>query len=466
MAQRQGGAGFITGFAGGLVLSAGAFVASAVLIPPAAVEPVPVAEEIPVPPRLPSITEPTNTGPETQQTQAVRPNTSEPQVPTSAPAVDPAINQGGVALAPAPAINLEEQSGAPIARAPSSGFTAPQSSGGLGSPSVETASLSAGATAPARPRAGIGAPAGGAGLEAAVLAPSAAPTATLPSMNTDGSLARPRVTAIQPEAAPQSVDTAPEASTPPPPPPSIPAVTPVSESVVPEQAPRRIYAADFEVTTDQPLISVILVDSGAEAFPQATIDALSLPLTIAIPADARDAVERSAAFRRAGFEVLAMIPADIAVQMGSMTEQQITETLAGVFAAVPEAVGVIDAEGGAMSSSSTVTRTALEYLALTGHVIVTQAGQGFNQSDRLAAAEGVPSAMVERRLNSTFGGGAMVNGLQRVALDARSRGGAILIGQSDAETITSILTWAFSPSSRAVSLAPVTPLLERFEDSR
>jgi polysaccharide deacetylase 2 family uncharacterized protein YibQ len=144
----------------------------------------------------------------------------------------------------------------------------------------------------------------------------------------------------------------------------------------------------------------------------------------------------------------------------------VAETLASVFMAVPEAIGVIDAEGGAMSSDSRVTRAALDYLSLSGHVMVTQVGRGFNQADRLAAAAGVPSATVDRRLDSSLGGAAMVNGLQRVALEARSSGGAMLIGQGNSETITSIVTWAFSPASRAVSLSPVTPLLERFEDSR
>jgi len=464
MAAQRGGAGFLGGFAGGIVLSVAAFAGAAIAFPPPPVEEQTVSEELLIPPRLPTLEGQTNTGPVTPQVQATRPRTSEPVAPTSAPAVDPQLSQGGVALAPAPQPDLGEDSGAPVATVEANEFNAPQRADALSTPATETAGLSAGATAPARPRAGIGAPA--AGLELTNAPVVEAPTATLPSMSSDGSLTRPRVTGIQPEVGGQPADTAPEANTPDEPVFSLPDAQPASEPIAPEEAPRRIYAADFNVPGDQPLISVVLIDGGVAAFPQETIDALSLPLTIAISADSVDAAQRSRAFRAAGFEVLAMIPDSIAADMKTMDDQGVIETLASVFMAVPEAVGVLDAEGGAISSDSRVTRAALDYLALTGHVMVTQAGQGFNQSDRLAAAVGVPSATVERRLNSSFGGAAMVNGLQRVALDARSRGGSILIGQSDSETITSIVTWAFSPASRAVSLSPVTPLLERFEATR
>ncbi|WP_185804629.1 polysaccharide deacteylase family 2 protein [Pontivivens nitratireducens] len=468
MAARRDGSGFFGGFIGGLVLSVAAFVGAAIAFPPPTLDKVQQIDEIQLPPRLPTLEGQTNTGPVTRQLEATRPRTSEPVVPSSAPAVDPQVNPGSVALAPAPDANEGARSGAPVATAPSDSFTTPQGGVGLNAPETQTATLSV-ATAPARPRAGINAP--GPGLEPAAAPGADAPTANLPRMNADGSLTRPRVTGIQPEVGGTSADAIPQAEPAPTPlvaaPASIlPEAEPVSAPVPPEEAPRRIFASNFLAPEGQPLISVVLIDGGTGDFPQETIDALSLPLTVAIPANAPDAVERSRAFRAAGFEVLAMIPQDIATAMGEMDDQGVAETLASVFMAVPEAIGVIDAEGGAMSSDSRVTRAALDYLSLSGHVMVTQAGRGFNQADRLAAAAGVPSATVDRRLDSSLGGAAMVNGLQRVALEARSSGGAMLIGQGNSETITSIVTWAFSPASRAVSLSPVTPLLERFEDSR
>lgn len=468
MAKASGGGSFAGGFVGGILLSALAFVGSAVLVPPA---PAPVVEvetetEPALPPRLPTLDQQTVPDSVTQQAEAVRPQTAEPQVPASAPAVDPAINQGSAALGMAPSLDVGLDSGAPAPRPAAPSGPARPAGAGLSAPSTESAALSAGATAPARPRADVGAP-GGALEPASAPATTSpnVPTAALPSMNADGSLSRPRVTGIQPEVGTVRQDAAPEADTAAaPPPPSIPEAAPVEEPVAPEQAPRRLYAANFNAPENQPLISVILVDGGNESFSLDSLAAISFPMTIAVPADARDAAERARAFRAAGFEVLALVPDDIAASMAAMDDQGVLETLAGIFEAVPEAVGILDARGGAIGGDSRVTRTTLDYLTLTGHVLLTQAGQGFNQTGRLAAAAGVPSATVERTLDSSGGGAAMVGSLQRVALDARSRGGALLIGQGDQATLTSVLTWAFSPSSREVSLAPVTPLLDRFAD--
>ncbi len=414
------------------------------------------AEGDPAPARLP---QQSNEAAPAPQQQAGRPATSEPQQPATAPAVDPAVSQGTIALGSSPDFPTGEDSFAPR---PSTGDNAVsiQRGSGLNAPDTEVASLSVSSGAPARPVTGGGLPGAAPGSETA---PETA-SASLPNMNADGSLNRRGVvTSIQPEAGQFASEDAPQAdSTPPPPPPArLPVADPISEAVAPELAPRRVNAAEFTVPEGQPLMSVILIDDGADSIPIADAASVSLPVTIAVPAEASDAAERGAAFRAAGFEVLALLPEGELGDLAAMDDQGVIETVASVLAAVPDAVGLMDRADGVIVSDRRITEAALEYLALSGHVLVTQQrARGLNQVDRMASSMGVHGDSATRLLEETTDGGAISAILRRTSVDARTEGGAILVAPGDAAALTGLVTWRFSRAGRDVALAPITPLLD------
>ncbi len=464
MAMASGGGSFLSGFFGGLVVSAAAFVGLTIAIPPQVVEPaapVEVAIEQTPPPDTPQFPE-VISGEATPSSQSApdQPSASgEPTEPAPTPAVDPPISQREIALAPIPLPESEitAESGAPRpSSSATGGVTIPSTSSALDSPETAVVNLSASAASPSRPRAGTGAPGRSLGLDA----PTAGAPSSLPRATPTGSLSRPQVTSIQPEAGTTASDPTPQApAAAAPPPPRLPDAEPVTEAVAQERSPLRLNAARFNDPGGRALLSVVLVDLGEDQFPIETLDNLSLPVTIAIPADLPDAAARASAFRSAGVEVLAMIPEGTLGDLDTLDTASQRERLAEILAAVPQAVGLIDRTGGVVSSSTATAQAVVDYVELSGHALLVQPSIGLTQPDRLAEAANVPAATISRVLDASQGVPAMQNALQRVAVDARSTGSSVVMGNSDPATITTLLTWAITSGNREIALAPVSAVV-------
>ncbi|QPH53955.1 divergent polysaccharide deacetylase family protein [Pontivivens ytuae] len=463
MAMASGGGSFLSGFFGGLVVSAAAFVGLTIAIPPQVVEPaapVEVAIEQAPPPDTPQFPE-VISGEATPSSQSAPDQPSASGVPTEpapTPAVDPPISQREIALAPIPLPESEitAESGAPRPSSSSTGgVTIPSTSSALDAPETAVVNLSASSASPSRPRAGTGAPGRSLGLDT----PTTGAPNSLPRASATGSLSRPPVASIQPEAGATSSDPTPQAPEAAAPPPSLPDADPVTEAVAQERSPLRLNAARFNDPGGRALLSVVLVDLGEDQFPISTLDNLSLPVTIAIPADLPNAAQRAAAFRSAGVEVLAMIPEGTLGDLNTLDTTSQRERLAEILAAVPQAVGLIDRTGGVVSSSTATAQAVVDYVELSGHALLVQPSIGLTQPDRLAEAANVPAATISRVLDASEGVPAMQNALQRVAVDARSTGSSVVMGNSDAATITTLLTWAITSGNREIALAPVSAVV-------
>ncbi|MGB0498282.1 MAG: divergent polysaccharide deacetylase family protein [Rubricella sp.] len=447
-----GGGGFFKGFLGGALVSVLALGAVAVVNP---IEP-DVAVDTP---DLPAVAVPGNDTDPGDRESAARPAVSEPASPGGTPAVDPSVDAEGAVIE-----NGGEAGDAPALAGGSAavetrpGIQSPQTTA---RPQVETQAGLSGTGNPNRVSVG----GGGTPQGLSVSVPESSGAIPRPSNSSLDTPQRPRndLALLTPPAderpgAPAPV-TAPDPTVP------VPDVEIPTEPIAEDMAPRNIYAAEFNYTGNRPLLSVILIDAGEEGVDIAALADLQFPVTFAVPANAPDAIARTQSYRAAGFEVVALVPDGRPGDLSGQSRDDIEARLVGFLTNVPEAVGLMDRLDGDLPRDDGATRSALEVVNLTGHLLVTHREQGFNRVDSLADVMGVPSATVTRVLPSNGDAAAIRAGLDRAAVAARSNGGAVVVGRTDSATLTTLFTWVLSTSTRAVDLAPVTALVQRLENN-
>lgn len=218
-------------------------------------------------------------------------------------------------------------------------------------------------------------------------------------------------------------------------------------------------ANEFPVT-DDPLMSVILMDNGKIAAQLPSLQKLNLPLTIAVSLDDADANARATTYRDAGFEVLAMTPRNVQLSLsGGQSNDQVSALLDQYFDIMPNSVGLIDRPSANLQKDQKLSRAVVKHFAKTGHGLVTYAG-GLNGVKRIADQENVSSGAVFRFLDKSGEAGQIVTQqLDRAAREARSKGTVIVMATPSAATLSTLVGWSLSSKARAVTLAPVSASL-------
>ena len=81
-----------------------------------------------------------------------------------------------------------------------------------------------------------------------------------------------------------------------------------------------------------------------------------------------------------------------------------------------------------------------------------------NTAQKLAAQEGIPSALVFRQLVAGSSG-AVVRALDQAAFRARQEGGIVMVADSDAAIVEGLLEWSLSTLRSDTALAPLSAVL-------
>lgn len=463
--------GFATGFLSGTALSVVTLIGLAVIVPLET----PSSLNAPLP-GLPETAVPVEDTAQVDTESTGLPAIASPAEPSSTPAVDPEIPREDIALAPVVSgsstsetvvIGSVDSSDAIRAEAPP---PPPPSNTGLSTQATVT-----GTENPDRVQ--LDQSASPAGALTAAPAPDAA-LPQLPSATTD---TRQALLVPQAPAAPLAATppVAPAAVAPPPPPPpaeeeepveeapttfepAAPIVTLPTDQVAAEDAPFRQFAATYSVEGNRPLMSVILQDAGEDGIEIEALSGLLFPVSFAIPVDLPDAEERAAAYRAAGFEVLAMLPQGDEGNLEGLPEEQLEALYAVALSRVPEAIGLVDRINGDIPQDTTISRSFIDFAARTGHALVTHRDQGFNSVDALAEVAGVPSATIFRVLGDGSDTGALRDNLDRAAVQAGGSGAVLVLGRTDRATITTLFAWVLgSGGTQSVDLAPVSALITR-----
>jgi polysaccharide deacetylase 2 family uncharacterized protein YibQ len=218
------------------------------------------------------------------------------------------------------------------------------------------------------------------------------------------------------------------------------------------------YAAEIygSVDADAPRMSVILLDDGLGALGPDAISALPFPISFAIAPNHPNPQEASAAYRKQGFEVLAMVdlpngarPADVEV------------TLSATLRNLPEVIGVIEANGAPLQDSKALSDQVASYLGQGGHGLVSQ-DKGLNTATKLAVKSGVPAIALFRDLTANKGENQDTRRiLENAAFRAKSEADVAVLGPLNGDMISALFLWGLQDRSDQLALVPVSNLLKR-----
>ena len=217
------------------------------------------------------------------------------------------------------------------------------------------------------------------------------------------------------------------------------------------------FAREFENTAAKPLFVILLQDVGAAGMSREELAKLPFPVSFVIDPLATDAREANAAYRAAGQEVLTLANG---IPTGATAEDLETtfQTLSNIL---PESVAIIDQHIGGFQDQRPLATLVLPVIKGEGRGLVTY-DRGLNAADQIARRDGVPDAVIFRRLDAEGESKSTIRRyLDRAAFKAAQDGQVVVIGDTRAETVAAILEWTVEGKAGTVALAPVTAVLGR-----
>ncbi|WP_299768436.1 divergent polysaccharide deacetylase family protein [uncultured Tateyamaria sp.] len=282
--------------------------------------------------------------------------------------------------------------------------------------------------------------------------PETAPerSAALPSaLDPETDIARPTIG----RPATSLVDRAPSAEEP------LAETDEVANGAAADGPPIQIYAAPFENPEDKPLMSIVLIDEGADltggSVGLAALQSFPYPLTFAVKASLPDAAERAAEYRGQGFEVAALLDLP-----AGATASDTEVTLSAAIDAVPEAVAVMEGTGTGVQETRDASDQVAAAVLASGHGLILQS-KGLNTAQKLAARDGVPTGLVFRDFDSAGQTPTVIRRfLDQAAFRAGQEGGVIMVGRVRPDTISALLLWGLQDRAERVALAPVSSVLQ------
>jgi polysaccharide deacetylase 2 family uncharacterized protein YibQ len=235
---------------------------------------------------------------------------------------------------------------------------------------------------------------------------------------------------------------------------------PADQAEVADLAPIDAFAVPFENADAKPLMSIVLIDAGADlegaAVGLPALRSFPAPITFAVDASLPDAVARMNKYRGGGFEVLAMIDFPSGATAGDAEV-----TLDAVLSQMTDVVGVLEGVGNGMQESREASDQATQILLSTGHGFVTHSN-GLNTVAKLAEREGVPTSTVFRDFDSADQSPTVIRRLLgQAAFRAGQEGGVIMLGRLRSDTISALLLWRLQDRAARVSMAPISAVLKQ-----
>ena len=220
--------------------------------------------------------------------------------------------------------------------------------------------------------------------------------------------------------------------------------------------PIRRFARAF-AAEGKPLFVILLQDVGAAGMARQDLAKLPFPVSFVVDPLATDASEASATYRAAGQEVLTLANG---IPQGAEASDLET-TFATLSSILPESVAIMDQDLGGFQNQRPLATLVLPVIKGEGRGLVTY-DRGLNAADQIARREGVPAALIFRRLDGEGENKSTIRRyLDRAAFKAAQEGSVVVIGDTRAETVAAILEWTIEGKAATVTLAPVTAVLGR-----
>ncbi len=228
-----------------------------------------------------------------------------------------------------------------------------------------------------------------------------------------------------------------------------------AEAVPTDTRPIALFAAPFENPDAKPLLSIVLIDTGAAELDREALANLPFPVSFALDPLDPASPDRAAIYRAAGKEVL-MLATGIAEGAQASDIEVAFQSMAQ---AIPEAVAVMDLPNPAFQNRRPLASLVVPVIGAQGRGLISW-DLGLNAADQVARRDGVPTTEIFRNL--TAGGednAAIRRTLDRAIFLAGQNGRTTVAGEATPEVIGALLEWTIEGRAASVALAPVTAVL-------
>ncbi|WP_298803227.1 polysaccharide deacteylase family 2 protein [uncultured Lentibacter sp.] len=222
-----------------------------------------------------------------------------------------------------------------------------------------------------------------------------------------------------------------------------------------ELPPVERYAAPYVASEGVPQMAIVLIDDGTSEIGVEALSTFPYPLSFALDTSWSGAAAAMEVYRKAGFEVLAMV----SLPRGARASD-VEVSLPVLLERLPEAVAIMETPDAALQGNREVIAQVNAYLADSGHGMLLFP-KGLNTAQKVAAKDGVPSATVFRDFDSNGQTASTIKRfLNHAALKADAEGGVVMVGRLRPDTISALLLWGLQERGERLELAPVSVLLK------
>ncbi|MBL3575143.1 divergent polysaccharide deacetylase family protein [Rhodovulum sulfidophilum] len=217
-----------------------------------------------------------------------------------------------------------------------------------------------------------------------------------------------------------------------------------------------LNAVPFRAPPGAPLLSLVLIDIGAQGLDRQTLLTFPFPVTFVLDPAAPDAEAAMAAYREAGYEV-----AVLGSGLADLAPEAAAARLGEAFDRIDGGIALVTPEEGGFEGDRDLSGAVLGLLEASGHGLVT-ADKGPNDALRAAEQAGLREAGIFQTLDDAGQDAETIQRmLNRAVLEARQNGQAVIVGHSHPETVTAIYAWALLSGPADAVLAPLSAVLRQ-----
>jgi len=219
-----------------------------------------------------------------------------------------------------------------------------------------------------------------------------------------------------------------------------------------------LYGRDAVSDDGKPMLSVVLLTDQLNAIDPNLVQALPIPVSFAV--DPTNPAAESLLISLRQLEQEAVILTDLPSQA---VVQDVDIALTALLDLLPQTIGIIERQVGALQQSRDVMLHLPEVLNRTGHGLIVYE-KGLNTLAKEAVKAGTPVATIYRDLD---GAGQNERTIRRFLDGAAFRAAnnpsdpIVVLARLRPETMSAILIWALQDRAQKTSVVPVSQLMQR-----
>ena len=220
--------------------------------------------------------------------------------------------------------------------------------------------------------------------------------------------------------------------------------------------PLVLNAEAFDNPENRPVMSIVLIDTGEFNIGYDALASFPYPITFAIDPLREDALEKAAAYRERGFELLAVVdlPSNGGEELADLALLPTLNSVSGL-------VGVLEGTGEGLQGNMELSEGVLRMVDASGYGLLLRS-KGLNAAQQMAEGRGLPVETVFRDFDANGQDASIIRRfLDQAAFKARQEGSIVKVGRLRPATISALLLWGLQDRASSVALAPVSAVLSQ-----